>query len=186
MTRANTVSRLLRSQSRSDSPNRRPMAKVTVFSGTASAQTDGLSQVFSNRTAKMKTTLRSQRRRRRTCCAATRAKIAAAARRRWARVRGRRQGRGRGPSPSCSGSSAQKSNGAVPLSSEETFHGRVLGLRGKVTFEEVKRQYRKRMTEYHPDKVASLGAKLRELAEEETKKINAAYEFFRTKYAHNA
>jgi DnaJ-domain-containing protein 1 len=39
------------------------------------------------------------------------------------------------------------------------------------------------MAEYHPDKVANLGSKLRELAEEEAKKINAAYEFFRTKYA---
>ena len=40
------------------------------------------------------------------------------------------------------------------------------------------------MAEYHPDKAASLGAKLRDLAEEETKKINAAYEFFCAKYGH--
>ena len=32
--------------------------------------------------------------------------------------------------------------------------GAFLGLRGKVTFEELKRQYRNRMAEYHPDKVA--------------------------------
>jgi DnaJ-domain-containing protein 1 len=52
------------------------------------------------------------------------------------------------------GSGEQKSNG---------------GVCGKVTFEEVKRQYRNRMAEYHPDKVADLGTKLQELAEEETK-----------------
>ena len=39
------------------------------------------------------------------------------------------------------------------------------------------------MMEYHPDRVAALGPKLREVAEHETKKINAAYEFFTAKYA---
>ena len=34
------------------------------------------------------------------------------------------------------------------------------------------------MMEYHPDRVAALGPKLRELAESESKKINAAYEYF--------
>jgi DnaJ-domain-containing protein 1 len=32
------------------------------------------------------------------------------------------------------------------------------------------------MQEYHPDKVAALGTKIRELSEQESKKINAAYE----------
>ena len=41
------------------------------------------------------------------------------------------------------------------------------------------------MREYHPDKVVALGPKLRELAENETKKINAAYEFFTDKYAND-
>ena len=40
--------------------------------------------------------------------------------------------------------------------------------------------------EYHPDRVAALGPKLREVAEQETKKINAAYEFFTAKYASNS
>lgn len=64
---------------------------------------------------------------------------------------------------------------------DEIFHGRVLGLKGRVTFADVKRHYRERMMEYHPDKVAELGPKLRELAESETKKINAAYQFFAEK-----
>jgi hypothetical protein len=69
--------------------------------------------------------------------------------------------------------------------SDEISHARVLGLRGKVTFADIKRHYRERMLEYHPDKVAALGPKLRELAESESKKINAAYEFFTAKYASN-
>jgi DnaJ-domain-containing protein 1 len=68
-------------------------------------------------------------------------------------------------------------------SGAEEIHGCVLGLCGKVTFADIKRQYYQRITEYHPDKVASLGPKLREVADEETKKINAAYEFFRAKYS---
>ena len=66
--------------------------------------------------------------------------------------------------------------------SDEVAHARVLGLRGRVTFTDIKRHYRERMMEYHPDKVATLGPKIREVAEHETKKINAAYEFFTAKY----
>jgi DnaJ-domain-containing protein 1 len=42
------------------------------------------------------------------------------------------------------------------------------------------------MQEYHPDKVSSLGPKLREVAEAEAQKINAAYEFFTRKYGPSA
>jgi len=68
------------------------------------------------------------------------------------------------------------------VSEEEREHARVLGLRGRITFSDIKRCYRERMQEYHPDKVSSLGHKLRELADAEAKKINLAYEFFRQKY----
>jgi hypothetical protein len=67
--------------------------------------------------------------------------------------------------------------------SPEALHGRVLGLHGQVTMSDIKRHYRERMMEYHPDRVAALGPKLREVAEHETKQINAAYEFFTKKYA---
>jgi DnaJ-domain-containing protein 1 len=69
--------------------------------------------------------------------------------------------------------------------SEEIAYARVLGLSGRVTFDDIKRHYRERVREYHPDKVAALGPKLRELAEDEMKKINAAYEFFTAKYGNN-
>jgi hypothetical protein len=37
--------------------------------------------------------------------------------------------------------------------------------------------YRQRMTEYHPDKVAHLGAELRELAEREATEFNLARKY---------
>jgi DnaJ like chaperone protein len=40
---------------------------------------------------------------------------------------------------------------------------------------EIHRAFRARMVEYHPDKVATLGVELRELAEEKSKAISAAY-----------
>lgn len=51
----------------------------------------------------------------------------------------------------------------------------ILGISQTATPEEIKRAYRKKITEYHPDKVASLGPELRSLAEEMTKKINSAF-----------
>jgi DnaJ domain len=82
----------------------------------------------------------------------------------------------------------QSRDGDIPrdATSCEASYARVLGLRGRVTVEDIKRHYRDRMREYHPDKVAALGPKLCELAEEETKQINAAYEFFMDKYASRA
>ena len=47
---------------------------------------------------------------------------------------------------------------------------------GDASEQEIKEAYRNKMKEYHPDKVANLGAKLRNLAEEESKEINRAYE----------
>jgi len=38
-------------------------------------------------------------------------------------------------------------------------------------------QYKRKIREYHPDKVASLGKELRELAEFKSKEINLAYEY---------
>ncbi len=51
-----------------------------------------------------------------------------------------------------------------------------LGVPESASEQEIREAYRNKMKEYHPDKVASLGAKLRELAEEESKEINRAYE----------
>lgn len=68
------------------------------------------------------------------------------------------------------------------VESEDLMHARTLGLSGKFNFSDVKKHYHDRIREYHPDKVASLGPKLRELAEAESKRINAAYEHFARKH----
>jgi DnaJ like chaperone protein len=54
-------------------------------------------------------------------------------------------------------------------------HLRRLGLPTDATYEDVKHAYRRCITQYHPDKVASLGPEFSELANEKAKEINAAY-----------
>ncbi len=51
----------------------------------------------------------------------------------------------------------------------------VLGVDKNSSLDVIKKAYRQKMTEYHPDKVASLGKELRDLAEQKTKEINEAY-----------
>ena len=45
----------------------------------------------------------------------------------------------------------------------------------------VRASYRRLVVAYHPDRVTGLGAKLRRLAEEETKAINEAYAYFKAR-----
>jgi len=52
----------------------------------------------------------------------------------------------------------------------------ILGVAADASAEEIRRAYQQRIAEYHPDKVAALGAELRELAERKSKEINLAYE----------
>ena len=59
---------------------------------------------------------------------------------------------------------------------------KILDLKGDVTPERIKEQYRKRVAEYHPDRVEHLGPKLKKLAEQEMKDINRAYDHFKKKY----
>jgi DnaJ-domain-containing protein 1 len=67
-----------------------------------------------------------------------------------------------------------------PPSDLERSHRETLELApGDLSRETVRAAYVQRMREYHPDRVAGLGVKLRALAEEETKRINEAYRFFR-------
>lgn len=62
------------------------------------------------------------------------------------------------------------------------YYGKVLGLKGKITKKEIRKQYLKMIALYHPDKVADLGKELIELAERKTKEINAAYQWLKKKY----
>jgi hypothetical protein len=52
----------------------------------------------------------------------------------------------------------------------------VLGVEPTASLEEIKSAWKARLKEYHPDRVATLGPKLKALAEEESKTLNAAYE----------
>ena len=56
---------------------------------------------------------------------------------------------------------------------------RILDIDYHSSWEDIKFQYRKCMSEYHPDKVAHLGVDLRRLAEEKTKTYNDAYNILR-------
>jgi DnaJ like chaperone protein len=53
---------------------------------------------------------------------------------------------------------------------------RILGIEASVSDEEVKKAYRRKAMESHPDRVGNLGEDLRQSAEEKFKKIQAAYE----------
>ena len=64
----------------------------------------------------------------------------------------------------------------------DRLHRDTLGLGGDVTPEAVRAAFKTRVREYHPDQVARLGVKLQTLAEEETKRINEAYAYFRERY----
>lgn len=65
---------------------------------------------------------------------------------------------------------------------DEHYYASVLGLRGPITADDVRRRYRELVVLYHPDKVNHLGHKLKEVAESEMKEINEAYAYFKRKY----
>ena len=68
---------------------------------------------------------------------------------------------------------------------EECFT--ILGLIEGASSEDIKSAYRRKMKEYHPDKVANLGEKLKAIADIETKKLNAAYAMLKgAGYVNNA
>lgn len=54
---------------------------------------------------------------------------------------------------------------------------RILGVPESAGKEEIASAYKAKIRQYHPDKVASLGPELRELAELKSKQINAAYDY---------
>jgi DnaJ-domain-containing protein 1 len=53
---------------------------------------------------------------------------------------------------------------------------RVLGVREAATRDEITAAYKKLISQYHPDKVAQMGAEIRALAEAKSKQINASYD----------
>ncbi|WP_446809815.1 DnaJ domain-containing protein [Methylomonas sp. 2BW1-5-20] len=51
----------------------------------------------------------------------------------------------------------------------------ILGVKEGTIPMDIKAAYKKKISEYHPDKVGILGIKIKQIAEDETRQINAAY-----------
>jgi DnaJ like chaperone protein len=64
----------------------------------------------------------------------------------------------------------------------EKLHATVLGVPEDADFATIKKAYRQLSMQYHPDKVAHLGAEFKRIAEEKMKEINVAYDYFRKKF----
>jgi len=58
-----------------------------------------------------------------------------------------------------------------------TDWSQVLGVSPSATSQEINAAYRRKIAEYHPDKVAQMGPEIRALAERRSQEINAAYDF---------
>jgi DnaJ like chaperone protein len=56
---------------------------------------------------------------------------------------------------------------------------KLLSVPVNATTDEIKSAYKKRIMEYHPDRVATLGEELRTLASAKTQEINSAYNFLK-------
>lgn len=52
----------------------------------------------------------------------------------------------------------------------------ILEVDSMATLEEIKLAYKKKISQYHPDKVSALGPEFTPIAEKKTKQINAAYD----------
>jgi len=65
----------------------------------------------------------------------------------------------------------EKTDAALTI--EECFL--ILDIKASATRSDIKRAYKIKMKEYHPDKVESLGVKLKDVANKESKNINAAF-----------
>jgi hypothetical protein len=69
-----------------------------------------------------------------------------------------------------------RSRSTQPKKSAAANPYEVLGLPLNCTWEQVRKARNELLSQYHPDKVAAMGPKLREVAESETKKINVAFD----------
>ena len=77
-----------------------------------------------------------------------------------------------------------KTEDSKKRSEERPSDHEILGVPPDATFEVIQRAYRKKMMKIHPDRMAGLGAKYRQKAEDECKKINVAFERLRKARSH--
>ncbi len=80
------------------------------------------------------------------------------------------------------GTEAQQPNSHSDSVSKERRYGSLLGLRGSVTKQELRKKYLEAISKYHPDKVNHLAPEFQVMAEERTKALTEAYDYFRSKY----
>jgi DnaJ like chaperone protein len=86
----------------------------------------------------------------------------------------------KGPTVRGGGERAQPEAGSRPppgtnAAPESAAWYEVLGVPRNATNAQVAAAYRQRISEYHPDKVAKMGAEIRAVAERKSKQINVAY-----------
>lgn len=65
--------------------------------------------------------------------------------------------------------------GAVQWDEDDSDPFAVIGVPDSASFDEVHAAWRARLSEYHPDRFARAGSKIRHVAEVESQRINAAY-----------
>ena len=65
---------------------------------------------------------------------------------------------------------------------EDLRFGKILEIEDLQDFEKIKASYRKKIAQYHPDRVGAMGPEIRDVAEKKAKEINEAYEHFRKKF----
>lgn len=64
---------------------------------------------------------------------------------------------------------------------KEVHYGKILELEDLNDAEAIKASYRKKIAQYHPDRVRAMGPEIRDVAEKKAKEVNEAYEYFRKK-----
>jgi len=65
---------------------------------------------------------------------------------------------------------------------QEERYRQILGITDADSPATIKEKYRDLLAKYHPDKLQHLGEEFQEIAEQKTKAIIEAYEFFRKRY----
>lgn len=64
----------------------------------------------------------------------------------------------------------------------EKEYGQILGLKGQIGKGDIKKAYREKVRQYHPDTVQNMAVEFQELAKKKTGELNEAYDFFKKKY----
>jgi hypothetical protein len=65
---------------------------------------------------------------------------------------------------------------------DEFYYYTVLGLPKGAGVEDIKKAYKTLISQYHPDKVSTLGIDLQNLAKKKAQEINEAYQYFKNKF----